>query len=74
MDKKKSPSKDGNSPKKYSRRDALKAMAKYSAVVGGSAAVVVSAGGLVNEASAYGPTLPKKHKGGSVADRGGILR
>lgn len=38
----------------YSRREAVKALAKYSAAVGGAAAVVVTAEGLVSEASAYG--------------------
>lgn len=37
----------------YTRREALAALAKYSAVVGGSAATIVSADGLVSAASAY---------------------
>ncbi|MFW8596400.1 hypothetical protein [Cribrihabitans neustonicus] len=40
-------------PLEYSRRDAVKALAKYSAAVGGAAAAVVTADGLVSEASAY---------------------
>ena len=36
-----------------SRRDVLAALAKYSAVVGGSAATIVTADGLVSAASAY---------------------
>ena len=38
----------------YTRREALAAMMKYSAAVGGSAATIVSAEGLVSAASAYG--------------------
>lgn len=37
----------------YTRREALAAMAKYSAAVGGSAATIVTADGLVSAASAY---------------------
>ena len=37
----------------YTRREALAAIAKYSAVVGGSAATIVTADGLVSAASAY---------------------
>lgn len=37
----------------WSRREALAALARYSAVVGGSAATIVSADGLVSAASAY---------------------
>ena len=36
----------------YTRREALAAMMKYSAAVGGSAATIVSAEGLVSAASA----------------------
>lgn len=38
---------------KYTRREALAAMAKYSAAVGGAASTIVSADGLVSAASAY---------------------
>lgn len=41
----------------YTRREALAAMAKYSAAVGGSAATIVTADGLVSAASAYPPWL-----------------
>lgn len=41
----------------YTRREALAAIAKYSAVVGGSAATIVTADGLVSAASAYPPWL-----------------
>ncbi len=37
----------------YSRRDVIAAMAKYAAAVGGTAATVVTADGLVSAASAY---------------------
>ena len=37
----------------YTRREALAAIAKYSAAVGGSAATIVTAEGLVSAASAY---------------------
>jgi len=37
----------------YTRREALAAMAKYSAAVGGAAATIVTADGLVSAASAY---------------------
>lgn len=37
----------------YTRREALVALAKYSASVGGSAGAIVTAEGLVSEASAY---------------------
>lgn len=47
----------------YSRREAVLALAKYSAAVGGAAAVVVTADGLVSEASAYGSKGPKGPKG-----------
>ncbi|NSY39560.1 twin-arginine translocation signal domain-containing protein [Leisingera sp. ANG59] len=46
--------KKAGDPQAYSRREAMKALAKYSTAVGGAAAVVVTAEGLVNEASAYG--------------------
>lgn len=39
----------------YSRREALAALAKYSAAVGGAAVTIVSADGLVSAASAYNP-------------------
>lgn len=38
---------------KYSRREALAAMVKYSAAVGGAASTIVTADGLVSAASAY---------------------
>lgn len=41
----------------YTRREALAAMAKYSAAVGGTAATIVTADGLVSAASAYPPWL-----------------
>ncbi len=41
----------------YTRREALAAMAKYSAAVGGTAATIVTAEGLVSAASAYPPWL-----------------
>ena len=41
----------------YTRREALAAMAKYSAAVGGAAATIVTADGLVSAASAYPPWL-----------------
>ncbi|MFW8637307.1 hypothetical protein [Cribrihabitans pelagius] len=50
-------------PLNYSRREAVKALAKYSAAVGGAAAVVVTADGLVSEASAYGSKPAKKYPG-----------
>ncbi len=37
----------------YTRREALAAMAKYSAAVGGAATTIVTADGLVSAASAY---------------------
>ena len=37
----------------YSRRDALRALAKFSVALGGASTVVVTAEGLVNAASAY---------------------
>ncbi len=37
----------------YSRRDALRALARYSVAVGGASTVIVSAEGLVSAASAY---------------------
>ena len=37
----------------YSRREALAALAKYSAGLGGAAATIVTADGLVSAASAY---------------------
>lgn len=40
-------------PVRYTRREALAAMAKYSAAVGGAATSVVTADGLVSAASAY---------------------
>ncbi len=49
---------DGNESrpgKAYTRREALAAMAKYSAAVGGSAVTIVTAEGLVSAASAYPP-------------------
>lgn len=68
MDENKIPSQktnDGESgePLNYSRREAVKALAKYSAAVGSAAMVVVTAEGLVSEASAYG-AKPKKKSGG----------
>lgn len=39
--------------KGYTRREALAAMARYSAAVGGTAATIVTAEGLVSDASAY---------------------
>ncbi len=39
----------------YSRREALAALAKYSAVLGGAAVTIVSAESLVSAASAYPP-------------------
>ncbi|MFW8596399.1 hypothetical protein [Cribrihabitans neustonicus] len=50
-------------PLNYSRREAVKALAKYSAAVGGAAAVVVTADGLVSEASAYGSKPVKQYPG-----------
>lgn len=41
----------------YTRREALAALAKYSATVGGAAATIVTADGLVSAASAYPPWL-----------------
>ena len=41
----------------YTRREALAAMARYSAAVGGTAATIVTADGLVSAASAYPPWL-----------------
>ena len=41
----------------WTRREALAAMAKYSAVVGGSAAIIVTADGLVSATTAYPPWL-----------------
>jgi len=41
----------------YTRREALAAMVKYSAAVGGTAATIVTADGLVSAASAYPPWL-----------------
>lgn len=38
----------------HTRREVLAAMAKYSAAVGGTAATIVTAEGLVSAASAYG--------------------
>lgn len=50
------PDDNENGPvKAYTRREALAAMAKYSAAVGGSAVTIVSAEGLVSAASAYPP-------------------
>jgi len=54
---------DAGVPLDYSRREAVKALAKYSAAVGGAAAVVVTADGLVSEASAYGSKPTKKYPG-----------
>ena len=39
----------------YTRREALAALGKYSAVLGGAAVTIVSAEGLVSVASAYTP-------------------
>lgn len=50
------PDDNGKRPDKaYTRREALAAMAKYSAAVGGSAVTIVTAEGLVSAASAYQP-------------------
>ncbi len=44
---------DPDQSTRYTRREALAAMAKYSAALGGAASTIVTADGLVSSASAY---------------------
>ena len=55
---------EGNEPLQYSRREAISALVRYSGAVGGAAAVVVTAEGLVSEASAYRACPPTQQGNG----------
>ena len=50
-----------NTKKSYNRREAMGALAKYSAAVGGATTVILSADSLVSEASAYKCPIKSKN-------------
>ncbi len=61
--KKKGPEKRPEGALQYNRREAMAALVKYSGALGGAATIVVTAEGLVSEASAYNcpPTSNAPH-------------